>query len=330
MSETERCQQNVEGKLVVGAIGLGDMGSAIVSSIVRHLPVVGYDMRSETVQALAPLGVTSADSISSIADQADVALVVVANDAQVKSVVGELFRHKGRLRSIIVSSTILPKTMIALKEEADRLGIDLIDAPVSGGAEKASRGTITILIGGDEDAVKRNWPVFQAFGGNIFHLGPIGAGSAGKLVNNLLSIAGNALQLEAMQLADCYGITEERVTEFVAVSAGDSRGLRTWGRIDRARRIYRYLGAEGTYELFSKDVKYAALAAAQCGVVLPIAASIGAMIPEKMKTRDKLLEERGLAEIPRCSVCGQELALPFRENGAHPECRGADAANDSW
>ena len=319
-----------QAKPVIGAIGVGDMGGAIASSIVRHLPVVAYDLRPEPVQKLVALGATAADSLASLADQCDIALVVVVNDAQVKSVVNELFRHKGRLRSIVVSATILPKTMVELKEEADRLGLDLIDAPVSGGAEKASRGTISILIGGDEDAVQRAWPLFQSFGGNIFHLGPIGAGRAGKLVNNLLSLGGNILLMEAMQLADCYGISEDKVTEFVTVSAGDSRGLRTWGRIDRARRIYDHMG-DDVYELFAKDVNAAATAAGQTGVVLPIAAAIGATMGRKMKARDKQIAARGgLVEIPRCRVCGQELALPYREAGAHVECLATDPAKANW
>jgi 3-hydroxyisobutyrate dehydrogenase/2-hydroxy-3-oxopropionate reductase len=178
--------------------------------------------------------------------------------------------------------------------------------------------------------VQSAWLLFQSFGGNIFHLGPIGAGSAGKLVNKLLSLDGNVLLLEAMQLADCYGITEDNVTEFVTVSAGDSRGLRTRGRIDRARRIYDHM-RDNVYELFAKDVNAAATAAGQTGIVLPIAAAIGAAMGRKMKARDKQIAARGgLVEIHRCKVCGQELALPFREAGAHVECLTMDPAKANW
>jgi 3-hydroxyisobutyrate dehydrogenase len=327
---TGQSQSGADARPVIGLIGAGDMGAAIATSILRHLPLVAFDVRPEPVQELVGKGATAAGSLAALADQCDIAILVVVNDAQVKTVVGELFRHKGRLRSIVVSATILPKTMVELKEEADRLGLDLIDAPVSGGAEKASRGTITILIGGDEDAVKRAWPLFESFGGNIFHLGPIGAGSAGKLVNNLLSMGGNILILEAMQLAGCYGISEDRVTEFVSVSAGGSRGLNTWGRVDRARAMYGRMG-DGVYELFAKDVKTAAIAAGHTGATLPVASVIGALMGERMKTRDAQIAARGgLPEIPRCTVCGQELALPFRKAGAHVECLAMDADKANW
>jgi 3-hydroxyisobutyrate dehydrogenase len=310
------------GKTTLGIIGLGDMGAAIASTILRNgYDVLACDLRAEAVEKLVSQGARAAGSLTALADECDVALLVVMDDKQVNQVVGELLRHPGRLKRIIVSSTVLPSTVIALSEAARAQGLDLIDAPVSGGAEKASRGIITVMIGGEDDAVQSCWPIFQAFGKNIYHLGPVGAGNAGKLVNNLLSLGGLMLQFEAMQLADAYGINEDSVTEFVATSAGDSRSLRTWGRVDRARQTHTLAGTPGMYDLISKDVKTAALAAGQRGVVLPIASSIGAMMIEKTMARDALLKARGpIDPIPQCGLCGQELAAPFRKAGVHPEC----------
>ena len=316
---------------VVGVIGLGDMGSAIATSILRTYPLVACDLRPEAVAKMVALGARSADSLKSLADQCDVVILVVVDDKQVNHVVGELLRYPGKIHTIIVSATVLPNTVAALKEQAEAVGLDLIDAPVSGGAEKASRGIITVMIGGDEEPVKRCWPVFQSFGKNIFHIGPIGAGSAGKLVNNLLSLGGHILQLEAMQLAAAYGISEDAVTEFVSVSAGDSRAIRTWGRIDRARAGHTLAGTMANHELFAKDVKTAALAAGQRSVVLPVTACIGATMIEKVMARDKLLAERGpAAPIPRCSACGQELASPYRKASVHPECATDTAGQSTW
>jgi 3-hydroxyisobutyrate dehydrogenase-like beta-hydroxyacid dehydrogenase len=270
---------------------------------------------------MVTLGAGAADSLEALCDQCEVVIVVVVNDKQVNQVVSDLLRHPGRVHTIIVSSTVLPTTVIALAEQARMIGVDLIDAPVSGGAEKASRGIITVLIGGNEAPVRRCWPIFEAFGKGLFHIGPVGAGSAGKLVNNLLSLGGNMLILEGMQLARAYGISEEAVTEFVAAGTGDSRSIRTWGMRDRIRRTHHLGGTDGIYEIFSKDVKTAALAAGLRGVTLPIAATIGATMVEQAKARDKYLLENGLtAPLPRCTICGQELALPFRKAGVHPEC----------
>jgi 3-hydroxyisobutyrate dehydrogenase len=305
----------------VGIVGLGDMGAAIASSIVRTFPVIAFDLSKEAVEKLVALGARRADSVQALADQCEVIVLVVVDDKQVNDVVGELLRHPGKLHTIIVSSTVLPSTVIALSEQAGKVGLDLIDAPVSGGAERAAVGTLTVLIGGEQAAVQRCWRIFESFGKGLFHLGPVGAGSAGKLVNNLLSLGGNMLILEAMQLAEAYGISEDAVTEFIPLGTGDSRNIRTWGRIDRARRSHTLAGTPAIYEIFSKDVKAAATAAGQRGVVLPIAAGIGAMMADKMKARDQYLEARGLtAPLPRCTICDQELAAPYRRGGVHPEC----------
>jgi 3-hydroxyisobutyrate dehydrogenase-like beta-hydroxyacid dehydrogenase len=306
---------------VVGMIGIGDMGAALAVPVMRTYSLVVFDLRAEAVQRMVTLGARAADSLEALSDQCDVVIVVVVNDKQVDQVVGDLLRHPGKIHTIIVSATVLPTTAIALAERARAMGVELIDAPVTGGAEKASRGIITVLIGGNEEPVQRCWPIFQAFGKGLFHIGPVGAGSAGKLVNNLLSLGGNMLIQEGMQLARAYGISEEAVTEFVAVGTGDSRSIHTWGLRDRARRTHHLGGTEAIYDIFSKDVKTAALAAGLRGVTLPIAATIGATMVEQAKARDKYLLENGLtAPIPQCTMCGQELALPYRKAGVHPEC----------
>jgi 3-hydroxyisobutyrate dehydrogenase-like beta-hydroxyacid dehydrogenase len=308
--------------LSVGMIGLGDMGTGIALSLVRNgLDLAVCDLRAEAVEKLVARGARSLPSLEAVAAECEFALLVVVDDRQVRTVVEGLLRNPGRLRTIIVSSTVLPETVVDLAATAHAKGVEMIDAPVAGGAEKASRGTITVLIGGEDAIVQRCRPVLEAFGGNLFHVGPLGAGSAAKLANNLLSLGGNMLQLEAMQLVDAYGITEDAATEFLAVGTGDSRSLHTWGRLDRVRRSHTLTGSDAIYEIFSKDVKAAALAAGQRGVVLPIAATIGASMAEKMKTRDAFLAARGMTDpIPRCRVCGQELAAPFREAGVHTEC----------
>ena len=318
--------------LIVGMIGLGDMGAAIASSILSSgLPMVVYDLRTEAVQALVAKGAQGTASVEALAERCDMVILVVVDDRQVRQVVAQLLAKPGKLKSIIVSATVLPGTVSDLAEEASKQGIALLDAPVTGGAEKASRGMITILVGGTPEAVRQCRPVFEAFGANIFHLGPPGAGSAGKLVNNLLSIGGNVLLLEAMDLARAYGITEDSVTEFVTTGAGDSRGLRTWGRLDRARRSHTLAGTPAIYEIFAKDVRAAAKAAGDRGVTLPVTAGIGMMIGQKFRERDQFLADNDmLGPIPTCQICGQELAAPFRSAGVHPECSAMTPGHASW
>src|ERR1700730_17625233 len=116
----------------VGIVGLGDMGAAIASSIVRTFPVIAFDLRKEAVDKLVALGARRADSVQALADQCEAVLLVVVDDKQGNQLVSDLFLHRGKLHTIVVSSTFLPAMVIALSEAAGKVGLDLIDAPVSG------------------------------------------------------------------------------------------------------------------------------------------------------------------------------------------------------
>jgi 3-hydroxyisobutyrate dehydrogenase len=307
----------------VGVVGLGHMGGGIALSIIRAgFPVAVFDVRPQAVDALVLAGAKPSADLAALAADCDVVSVVVVDDGQVRTVVEGLLAARGRLRTIIVNSTVVPETVITLDALARAGGVALVDAPVSGGGEKGALGTLSIMIGADDDALAGCRPVLEAFGSKLFHVGPVGAGSAGKLVNNLLSLGGHVLQLEAMQLADAYGISEDTATEFVTASQGDSRGIRTWGRLDRIRQTHTLAGTPAIYEIFAKDLHCAAVAAGLRGVTLPATGVMAELIGPKMAARDKLLGSRADANpIPRCEACNQELAQPFRAAGTHPECR---------
>ena len=306
---------------VVGVVGLGDMGAAIAAAVLQKFPLVAFDIRQVAVEKLAAAGARGARSVEEVAQLSDIVIVVVVDDRQVTEVVGQILRNPGRTRSVVISSTVLPGTCMSLAEQAKAVGLTVVDAPVSGGAEKAQQGIITVLVGGEDAAVETCWPVLSSFGKDLFHLGPIGAGSAGKLITNLLTLGGNMLQLEAMQFAAAHGITEDAVTAFLPLTTADSRGMRTWGRYDRMRRSHTLAGTPAMYDIFAKDMKVAAKAAGQRGVVLPIVSAISAMIIEKAQARDEYLAAQGPTDpIPRCRICTLELAYPFREAGMHPEC----------
>jgi 3-hydroxyisobutyrate dehydrogenase-like beta-hydroxyacid dehydrogenase len=297
------------------------MGAAIAAAVLQRFPLVAFDIRPAAVEKLTAVGARSARSVPEVAQLSDIIIVLVVDDRQVTDVVGQILKNPGRTKHVVISSTVLPATCMSLGEQAKAVGLGVVDAPVSGGAEKASQGIITVLVGGESAAVESCWPILQSFGKHLFHLGPTGAGSAGKLITNLLTLGSNMLQLEAMQFAGAHGITEDAVTAFLPLTTADSRGMRTWGRYDRMRRTHTLAGTPAMYDIFSKDMKVAAKAAGQRGLVLPIVSAISGMIIEKAQARDEYLKAQGATDpIPRCPICTLELAYPFREAGMHPEC----------
>lgn len=305
-------------KMVVGVIGVGHMGGAIATSLLRNdIPVIAYDVQTNAVADLVTRGARRATSIEDLAADASIISIVVVNDVQLRDVFGTVMRHIRPGTPVIVHSTVLPATITDLASVARDQGIDLIDATVTGGAERAAVGLLTVMVGGPTAAVRRAWPVFQAIGANIFHVGPTGAGAAIKLVNNLMSYGMYALALEGMSLATAFGIDEDAAIEVLCTGAADNRVLHTWGRTDRTRAEQ-----AGTHfsEDVAKDVRSAAVTATRHGIMVPIASAIAGCLPDKTRARDKQLASSPRPPVPLCSICHQELAAPFRDLGHHTEC----------
>lgn len=305
----------------VGVIGVGNMGGAVARSMIRGgFDVIVYDVREDAVRPLVEIGATAATSLDDMIQQVRWVSVVVVNDAQVNEVGGAVVAKAAPGTIVAIHSTVRPSTVVALAEAGAKRDVHVIDVAVNGGNEKANLGLLTLMVGGPEAPIKYAWPLLESFGEHIFHIGPVGSGLVGKLVNNLIAIGSYALQLEAMQLAAAYGVEEDTVATIVAKSQGDNRGMRTWGRHDRKRRERRAQGTDWS-ERMGRDLEEAAIAAGLRGVSLPLTAITAQALPSKLRQRDRELDRRPpTAAVPLCSVCDSELAAPFRAAGVHPEC----------
>ena len=305
----------------IGIVGVGNMGGAIAKSVLRNgFRLTAFDLRADAVAELVQLGATAAESIADVAARSKVVSVVVVSDDQVRDVGRVIVDAAQPGTSVLVHSTVRPSTVVDLAEMAAPKGVQVMDVSVNGGNEKATLGTLTLMVGGPDEAVQYCWPLFEAFGLNIFHMGPVGSGVVGKLVNNLIALGSYALQLEAMRLAASYGLEEDDVTTAVIASMGDNRGIRTWGRHDRKRAIRAAQGTDWS-ERMGRDLEEAAIAAGARGINLPVTAMIAEAMPTMLRRRDRELAKRPEGDpIPLCSLCDQELAAAFRERGVHPEC----------
>jgi 3-hydroxyisobutyrate dehydrogenase-like beta-hydroxyacid dehydrogenase len=224
--------------------------------------------------------------------------------------------------SLIVHTTTRPAHIVELAAVGVAKGLNVIDAAVGGGSERARLGTLTLMIGGADPVVEACWPILTTIGTHLFHLGPAGAGMAAKLVNNVLGIASYAMLLEAMQLAAAYGMNEDVVTGMITHGWGDSRHARAWGRQDRRRRERLQADAHA-YSRMSRDLGNAVDAARARDVGMPLTEAAAALLPALLRARDEDPDRwlRG-TPAPRCAVCDIELAAPFRQAGVHPECLG--------
>jgi putative dehydrogenase len=211
----------------VGVIGLGAMGSGMARSLRRHgCNVHVFDVRAEAGQAFAAEGGVACASPAELAARCDVIVSVVVNAAQTESV---LFGVDGCAAAMkpgsvfVMCSTVDPNWSIALEARLAALGILYIDAPISGGAAKASSGEMTMMTSGRPEAYAVVGSLLDAMAAKVYRLGDqAGAGSKVKIINQLLAGVHIAAAAEAMALGLREGVDPAALYEVITHSAGNS------------------------------------------------------------------------------------------------------------
>ncbi len=213
----------------VGVIGLGEMGLPMT----RHLlsggfSVVTYDVNEKAIAAATSEGASTAASPAAVAKQCDLVIVVVGFDSQViKAVTGEDGLLAGARPGMIiaVASTVSPGTMKDLAAADGAGAIHFIDAPLCRGAKAAQDGKLLLMGGGDEAVFEACRPAFSTFADAIFHLGGVGSGQVGKMVNNLLLWASISIDIEGLKLGSALGVDEEILRQALLQSSGNNWAL---------------------------------------------------------------------------------------------------------
>jgi 3-hydroxyisobutyrate dehydrogenase len=271
----------------VGLVGLGNLGLPLASSLLRsgwRLQVL--DTVPHRVQAAVEQGATAATDPSDLLG-CDVLVLVVPDDAAVRALLDGPQGHlaagrRGRL--VIVHSTVLPQTARELAATAAGHGVDLLDAPVSGGAERAEKGELTVMVGGEGKAVEKARPVLEAVGTQVLHLGPAGAGAATKLANQLTMFANLAGLHEALDLATAHGVDLERLLAVLSTSTGDSWVARNWGFFDRTAAAYDEGGTPVAARPWSKDLAEVVQAARAADVPVPLAGYLAQTVAARIES----------------------------------------------
>jgi 3-hydroxyisobutyrate dehydrogenase-like beta-hydroxyacid dehydrogenase len=192
--------------LKLGYIGLGNMGAPMATKMIEWPGgVTVYDIRIEAMTPLVEKGASLADSVADIA-AADIIHITVLNDAQVREVVGELAGHAKPGTVIAIHSTISDTTAVELAAEFKPQGIDIVDAPVSGGAAAAAKGELATMVGAEREVYERIKPAFKHWASLVIHAGEPGAGTRMKLARNMLTFTSYAAACEAMKLAEAAGL----------------------------------------------------------------------------------------------------------------------------
>jgi len=206
-----------------GFIGLGSQGAPIAQRMIdAGLPVVLWARRAEALEPYSGSGAEFAQSLAELGEQVNYAAICVVDDAGVQQVCDQLMpamRPGGR---IVIHSTVNPELCRKLAIQAAENELELVDAPVSGGGEGAAAGTLTVMVGGNDQVVAAVRPVLETFAGLIVHLGDVGAGQMTKLVNNAMMTANLAIANHGLEAAKALGIDRDAFVELIQVSSGRS------------------------------------------------------------------------------------------------------------
>lgn len=262
----------------LGFIGLGNIGLPMARRIARagHAPLV-YDPLAERVATIVAEGGRAAPSSAAVAAECDVVGLCVRDDADVvAAMTGPDGVLAGAARGVIVAvhSTVRRGTVSALAAQAVARGVHVIDAGVAGGAIGADQGTLTVTVGGPADVVAQAQPLFGCFARRVFHVGPLGAGMAAKLCNQVMQYVAWAAAHEALALAAANGISQdmlEAVTESTGALAEPTRRFLSTSRRPAAEResaaFQEYL--RGFAAIAEKDLGAALDLGTHAGVALP-------------------------------------------------------------
>jgi 3-hydroxyisobutyrate dehydrogenase len=210
---------------VIGFVGTGTMGAPMA----RHLVAAGHDVRVYDRSPDAVASVTGATPAASAADAAAGAACVflsLPGPSDVEQAVGDVLDADPLPAYVVDLSTNSPGVVRSLHERCAAAGVRFVDAPVSGGRIKADSGELAVLVGGSNEDVAAIEPLLEPFAGQVFHVGPPGAGTVAKLVNNQLFLAAAVLVQEAYVLGAAAGLEPSDLHAIIrASSAGPYAAL---------------------------------------------------------------------------------------------------------
>lgn len=269
----------------IGIVGLGNMGRGMALTLQRKgHRVLGTDASPAARAALAAEGIETHDGLAPLTAAADVLVLSLPTAEIVEAVVAGpdgLLAHPRAGLVVVDTTSSHPDTSRRMAARLAEVGIDFVDAPVSGGPKGAITGTMTMVLGGDDAVVARVEPILADMSAKRVHIGPVGAGHVCKIVNNLLCAAHLLTGAEAMRIAREAGVDPARLLEGLNGGSGRSGvtlvNFPTWilnGAFDSGF----------TMKLMRKDVRLAAQLVDELGLDLPMTAETARLWAESAET----------------------------------------------
>jgi 3-hydroxyisobutyrate dehydrogenase-like beta-hydroxyacid dehydrogenase len=252
----------------IGIIGVGAMGLPIVGFLAKAgFTVICADLNDDNLRQAVERGGQAATSLADLAG-CRVVLVFVPTDDDVRSVAAQYAQFAIATDPVFVIHTSAQSgTCRQLHAELGAAGIHVVDAALTGGVRGANDGSISLMVGGDDEVVEAVRPAFAPWTSHVNHLGPIGSGQIGKTVNNMIHWGEIVAIVEALSLSNELGVDASRMREALKVGTTDSRTLReledmkfTWyekdtdNAIATAAEVGREIGFTEVVRRYMRDI----------------------------------------------------------------------------
>lgn len=258
----------------IGFIGLGIMGKPMSKNLIKAgYQLIVSDFNKNAVSELEQLGAEVAVTPKEIAEKSDIVITMLPNSPNVKQVaLGENGLIEGAHEGLVYidMSSIAPAASQEVYKVLIEKGVDMLDAPVSGGEPKAIDGTISVMVGGKEEVFNKVKPVLEAMAGSVVRVGEIGAGNVTKLANQVIVALNIAAVSEAFVLSQKAGVNPEAVFEAIRGGLAGSTVLEAKAPM----MLDRNFNPGFRINLHIKDLTNAMEAGHEVGAPLPLTAAV--------------------------------------------------------
>lgn len=277
-----------------GFIGLGIMGKPMAKNLMKAgYRLVVFDTNAAPMKELAAAGAETAAAPKEVAEKCDVVVTMLPNSPHVRAVLlgpQGVIEGAGPGKTVIDMSSIAP---LASREIASLLaekGVEMLDAPVSGGEPKAIDGTLSVMVGGKKDVFERCYPIMKSMAASVVRVGDAGAGNVAKLANQIVVALNIAAMSEALVLAAKAGVQPDLVYQAIRGGLAGSTVLDAKAPLVMDRKF----SPGFRVNLHIKDLGNVLETSREIGVPLPLTAAVMEMM--------QALKVDGLGDADHCSL----------------------------
>ena len=268
----------------IGFIGLGNMGGPMAKHLINaNHQVKGFDIIHDCIRKFKNSGGTAAKDICDASKDADVIITMLPAGKDVRKVYlgesGILGSINGR-PMLIDCSTIDVETARAVAENARTAGLQMLDAPVSGGVIGAEAASLTFMVGGPERAFNEAEPLLKLMGKNIIHAGGTGNGQVAKVCNNMILGISMVGVSEAFVLAEKLGLDHQKLFDITSTASGQCWAITSYCPVPGpvpASPSNKNFEAGFTVDMMLKDLRLSQEAAISCGANTPLGAEAASL-----------------------------------------------------